>query len=266
MKRFRRSLFTATVWCLAVGAQAGVVVASHDTATLNSASPGLAAFAGNLVRFLDGDGEAGGRVLVFNRLESLGNNANVADTLFARAVAPLGYTVVEAGTATPFTLDALRAFDAVLLAGRLRDPLGVDLKNDTVLQQYVAGGGGVYVAAGAGGFAPNAQAAYWNSFLEAYGLAYEPDLNNRVGLVGGGSGPLFEGVDTLSAGNGQDLRLLGTDAEARLVQLAPSSAVRGLLAVHVDPPPVGALPVPGSLALAVLGLALLRRRPAGGAR
>ena len=238
-------------------AQAGVVVANHDTATLNVASAGVAAFSRNLVQFLDRDGTVGGQVLVFNREESLGNPARIKDTFFAAAIAPLGYTVVAASRATTtFTLDTLQAFDAVLLAGRVVNSLGEDIKDDQVLADYVAGGGGVYIAAGAGGFAPDAQAAYWNSFLDDFGIAYEPTFNNRVGvdLVTGGEGPLFAGVVSLSAGNGQDLRLHDPrDPDAVLVQRVPGATMRGLTAVHLDAAPV-AVSAPTSVLLAGLGL------------
>lgn len=245
----------------APGVQAGALVVSHDSATLNSASPGVARFSQNLVQFLDRDGTPGGRVLVFNRQESLGNNARLEDTLFGSAVAGLGYSLSE-GDANRFTLDQLDDFDAVLFAGRIRDSQGRDAKDDDVIVQYLAGGGGVYIAFGTP-IDPVVEAAYWNSLLDDYGIAAVGSLNNRVGLVGGGSGPLFAGVDSLFAGNGQDLRLTGGNPLARIDQLAPGSATLGLVASIEIPAPVVAVPEPGGLALAGLALLSLAARRRG---
>lgn len=254
-----RLIAALSLLALPAAAEAGAIVVNHDTATLNTPSAGVAQFSRNLVRFLDADPAPGGRVLVFNRAESLGNPADLADTFFVQAVGSLGYQVSVASQADPFSLATLAAYDIVLLAGRIRDSLGQDIKDDAVLEAYVAQGGGVYIAGGVG-FA--GEADYWNSFLDDYGLAFRPELNNRVGPVGGGSGPLFEGVGMLNAGNGNDIVLTGGNPQARIAQFAPGSTTLGLTASFVSPSLV-AVPEPAALpmllgALGLLGLA--RRR------
>jgi hypothetical protein len=258
-----RRLAAAALVGLAGSAQAGAIVVNHDVETLATASPGVAAFSQNLVRFLDRDGTQGGRILVFNRSLSLGNASDPAATLFGSAVASLGYTLVDANPGGRLTLDMLEAFDALLVAGPLLDTNRQDAKDDAVLQQYLAGGGGIYIAGGFGGlpFPRGGEAVYWNSFLDDYGIAFEPQNNNRFGLQPPGQGPLFDGVGALNAQNGRDLRLTGQGQfapdRARIEQFAPGSAELGLTASWTSPPPVNAVPEPASLLLAGLGVMLL---------
>jgi hypothetical protein len=253
----RPALALLGLLALPAGAQAGAIVVNHDSATLNTPSPGVARFSQNLVRFLDSNPAPGGRVLVFNRAESLGNQANLADTFFGAAVSAIGYDITVADAAAPFSLATLAPFDVVLLAGPLRDALGNDIKDDAVLDAYVARGGGVYIAGGAAGFGTEAgEARYWNSFLDDYGLAFAPVNNNRFGLLGGGTGPLFDGVGLLNAGNGRDILLTGTNPNAAIVQFAPGSGTLGLTASFVAPQ-LAMVPGPGGLPVLLGALGLL---------
>lgn len=252
-----RALAALLLLALPQAARAGAIVVNHDTATLNTSSAGVARFSQNLVRFLDRDATPGGRVLVFNRTESLGNQANLADTFFVSAVSAIGYDVSVADLSMPFTAAALAPFDVVLLAGPVRNALGQDIKDDAALEAYVAQGGGVYIAGGAGPFGTGpAEANYWNSFLDRYGLAFQPEVNNRFGPVGGGMGPLFEGVGPLNAGNGRDIVRIGADPDAAIVQFAPGSATLGLTATFVTPQPIP-VPAPAGLPLFAGAIGLL---------
>lgn len=252
---------------LAAPAEAGRIVVNHDTATLNTPSPGVARFSQNLVRFLDGDAP-GGSVLVFNRNDSLGGLERLEDLFFVQAVTAIGYTVTIADPNAGLTAATLAAHDAVLLAGPLRDSAGRDIKDDAVLADYVAQGGGLYIAAGTGRFGPAAaEAAYWNSLLAGFGLAFQPEVNNRFGPISGGTGLLFEGVGPLNAGNGQDIVLTGSNSNAAIVQFAPGSATLGLTAAFAGPHAVAVSEPRGlalfGLALSLVGLAARRRSGQG---
>lgn len=265
LRRVLGASFSVLAMAGATPAFAGALVVSHSPNILVPVSVGVtvsdpAPFSRNLVRLLDRDTLTGGRVLVFNPGAFLGNASNIADTPFAQAVAPLGYVLDVATPDTPIDAATLGQYDVVMLSGFLAAGDGSSRKDDSVLAAYVAGGGGLYVAGSNLGFggARGDMASYYNSLLDDFGIAFEAELHNRAGVLGG-MGALFDRGATTGFINGYDLSLTGTEPRASLVQQARGQAAdEGLIAVFEAPDrPVAQVSAPGGLALTALGLALL---------
>ncbi len=274
-------------------AHAGRIVVNHDEWTLSdigytqAGGSNADTFVQNLLGFLDGNG-AGGHVLVYS------DNFGLTGSRFRTSMDGAGYSVtIDTGIA--FDLPTLQGYDAIFLAG------SGHAKDDTVLADYVNGGGGVYVAAGTGiGGAP-AEAAVWNGFLSGFGLGFGPAYNDVHGTLAPGSDHLlFVGVEQLYFRNGNSVL---ADAAVAGAGIRMSNLVgTGLIAVYdsgdpstgggspddppgdggqpgdngapgdvgvpgADLPPASAVPLPGTLALLSLGLAVIAgSRTRGGAR
>mgnify|MGYP001110546770 FL=1 len=283
---------------LASQAHAGRIVINNDEWTLSdvgytqAGSSNADAFVQNLLGFLDGNG-AGGHVLVYS------DNFGLTGSRFRTSVDGAGYSVtVDTGIA--FDLPTLQAYDAVFLAG------SGHAKDDTVLADYVNGGGGVYIAAGTGVGGAAGEAAAWNGFLPGFGLGFGPAYNDVHGTLAPGSDHLlFVGVEQLYFRNGNSVL---ADAAVASAGIRMSNLVgTGLIAVYDsgdpstggaapdDPPgaggqpgdggsgdgdgpgdsggpdgglpPASAVPLPGTLTLLGLGLAgIAGSRTRGGAR
>jgi hypothetical protein len=177
------------------------------------------------------------------------NNFGLTGTDLHNTMTGAGYTWT-ASTAGTFDLPTLKAYDAIFLGGYAPDPAPA-----AVLTAYVNQGGNVYVFGGAGlpggGGAP-AEAAYWNQFLNAFGLAFQPNYNTgNLDLPISSGHPIFANVDHLYQNGGSGIR-----------DLDPSSSDNEVLVTHDG---IGQyavyVPEPGSLSLLLLGgLGLLRRR------
>jgi PEP-CTERM motif len=137
------------------------------------------------------------------------------------------------------------------------------------LLRYVNAGGNVYLAAGTGSFAggPAAEAAFWDPFLNAFGLGLGTPYNAMSGVVSiSSTHPIFDGVGGVVTGlyqnNGNDS--LDIDALDARGQVLVTSSGHDLYAVY-DSGPLAA-PEPSILLLLGSGIAGAFRfaRPRGG--
>jgi hypothetical protein len=238
-----RSAALAAVLTLVAGAaQAGPIVVNNDEWSVSdfgftqAGATNARAFSQNLASFLDTDGVAGGNVLIFS------SNFGLTGQSFSGALTAAGYAPTTS-TAISFDLPTLMTFDVIFLAG----PAPVDF---AVLSSYVSGGGGVYIAAGTAGFGgPATEAAFWNPFLNTFGLQFadiwDPSTLGLIDPVQSGH-PLFAGVEQLYYDFGNPV--LGTALEFN------TSGV-GLIGIFNDVP--SAVPEPDSVTLVLLGLGAL---------
>jgi hypothetical protein len=108
------------------------------------------------------------------------------------------------GFGPTFDLPTLLSYDGIFLAGQ-----GAAL-DTSVLIAYVNAGGNVYLAGGTGNFGGAAgEAAFWNPFLNAFGLGFGSPYNGVFGVVPiSSSHPIFNGpggaVTGLYENNGND--------------------------------------------------------------
>lgn len=200
----------------------------------------------------------------------LGNSFHLGNTAFAAALAGAGHAYVRSEQPT-FTLEELQAYDGVFIGAR---PLGEDPGNLVALEQYVAGGGGVYIFGGTNFYGSiAADSAVLNAFLDGFGLAFATEMTIYAGTYGvsGGHG-ILAGVQELYCDNGTILTDLdpgslqneiveptfgGTvavfDGEAAVSvpeTAAPSAALRawpnpaeGAVRLSLSPGTVGPVPV-----------------------
>jgi hypothetical protein len=137
--------------------------------------------------------------------------------------------------------------------GLLALPPTVD---QTVLINYVNAGGNVYLSGGTGVGGPVAEAAAWNTFLNAFGLSYAQAYNGISGSVPIASAhQVLSGVATLYQNNGNTISLFGANPNAQIIA---SSQGQGLYAVYEK----RAVPEPSSLLLVGAALAGLARHRA----
>ncbi len=198
-------LFATLIWAPVL--KAGEIFVSNDEwmftdAYLNSASNNDAVFAQNIAGWLTG---GSGKILIDSSNFGLNGSALNSELTL------LGYNVTEApGTAS------FAGYNAVFVAG---DPVG-----NTALINYVKAGGSVFLEAGTGNGGASAEAAQWNTFLNAFGLNLVP-VYNGVGAgsepggdinvsafqtQGGYSSALFGGVNNVYIWNGNDVSLSGS--------------------------------------------------------
>lgn len=252
MRRSRVLSFGAVVLALSFApmAEAGRIVLANDEWTLSDFGPAFTApndagtFALNVRTWFTG---SSGDILAFS------NNFGLTGASLAAVMTSGGNHTWTVDTSAA-SWSNLSTYDAVFLGG-------FQVPNVSDLIAYVNGGGNVYLMAGTGGCcftSAAAEAAYWNTFLNAFGLAYGPSYN----LVGGNipissSHPIFAGVDSLYQDNGNDtLDILPLDPNG--VVLVTNAAGHGLYAVFES----AAVPEPGTVILVGAGLAALglRRR------
>ena len=151
-----------------------------------SQAPATPQYVANVCDWFTGGGH--GKFLAYS------TNFGLAGAVLAQQMADLGHEWTVS-TSLPFTLETLQQYDAVFLAG--------DAVDQQVLIDYIHGGGNVYVAAGTGWGGAAVEAANWNTFLGAFGLAYLPAYNGIGGVFPTVSThPVFAGVPALYSNNG----------------------------------------------------------------
>ena len=125
------------------------------------------------------------------------NNFGLNGAMLRNRMAALGHTYTVS-TSGPLTLARMQQYDAIFLGGYYSGFTQADLI------AYVQGGGNVYIAAGTGAGGAAAEAAAWNTFLDAFGLRFAPAYNGVGGVYNPSAipHPVFSGVTQLYANNG----------------------------------------------------------------
>jgi len=224
--------------------QAGKIVLMNDEWMLSYAGfvapndPGQ--FALNVANWFTGNS---GNFLVYS------NNFGLTGASLAGVMTGAGYGW-NVSMVQPQTLATLQGYDAVFLAG--------DAFDNSVLIDYVNGGGNVFLEGGTGVGGSVAEANRWNTFLNAFGLGFGTAYNGIGGDIAiNSTHPIFDGLDHLYQNNGNDTLDIGLlDPRA---QVLVSLDGHGLYAVYESV----SVPEPGTLLLlggAMLGLFGLRRK------
>lgn len=249
MKRFLIFIATALFAILANTALAGRIVVNHDEWTLSnpgfSLSPDASIFADNVAQFFTGGGAG--------TFHAYSTNFGLNESSLAAALSGAGHTYTT-GTGPSFDLAGLQAFDGIFVAG---PAAGLDT---AVLADYVNAGGSVYLAGGTGSFgSPLAEANFWNSFLNLFGMEFETTFNRLGGSFNVQAEPhaIFNNVDTLYENNGNTV--------LELAAINPNTNIYfdGRYAVYDDTISPPAVPVPAAFWLfgtALIGLVGFNKR------
>jgi hypothetical protein len=220
-----------------------IVVFADEWQTSVVAAQAGNAGAANVTRLIQNIGGyfGGGSLLVFS------DNFGLTDPTFAAAMSGAGYTTTFDTNPASFTLGNLNNYSAVFLAGAQAG------YNAATLAQYVNGGGDVYIAAGtADGPFGGAENAYWNPFLNLFGLNLGPDYNGIAGTFAvSSSHPVLAGVTALYNNNGNTVSLFGAVPGSSVIYTVPGGN-QGLIGVYD-----GAVPEPGTWVLLSSGLVCL---------
>lgn len=240
-----RQIFLVSLVCLAVTASlsAGTIVVSNDEWMFTDSKIGLdndTQFAMNVANFVTG---GSGNILILS-----GNFGLTGGTLHG-VFTGQGYGV----TTTATNPGSFAGYAAVFLAANVAN----DAALTTQLTSYVNGGGNVFLEGGTGccGGA-GGEAAYWNPFLNNFGLSFASVYNGVNGDINvsafqsqGPFGPtLFAGINTVYMNNGNNVSISGGGPN---VQIFSDARQNGLFGVYSTT----AVPEPSSLMFLGTGLA-----------
>lgn len=228
-------------------AHAGKIVLANDEWTLSNTGysgpndPGT--FATNIATWFTGGGAG--------NFHAYSTNFGLTSSSLSSTMTGAGNTWTT-GTGISFDLATLSAYDGIFLSGNAAD--------NNVLIQYVNAGGNVYLAGGTGWGGAAAEAAQWNTFLNAFGLGFGSSYNGVCcNIPISNAHPIFTGVDSLYQNNGNDaLDINVLDPNAVVLV---SYNTHGLYAIYDSGST--SVPVPATLALFGLGmisLAAVRRK------
>lgn len=193
---------------------AGKIVLANDEWTLSNtgftnAPTSTTDFVENVTAWFGGGG--GGTFHAFS------TNFGLTGTFLDTAMSNAGHTYTT-GFGPSFDLATLLTYDGIFLAGA-----GAPL-DTSVLIDYVNAGGNVYLAGGTANFGGAAgEAAFWNPFLNAFGLGFGSPYNGVLAVVPiSSSHPIFDGsggvVTGLFQNNGNDaLDIDITDARGQVL-------------------------------------------------
>lgn len=244
MKIFSKVLFLFFV-CLAATASlsAGTIVVSNDEWMFSDSKIGVdndTQFAKNVANFVAG---GSGNILI------LSGNFGLTGSTLHTILTGEGYGVTTVAT----NPGSFAGYAAVFLAANVANDAGLA----TQLTSYVNGGGNVFLEGGTGccGGA-GGEAAYWNPFLNNFGLSFASVYNGVSGDINvsafqsqGPSGPaLFAGVNTVYMNNGNNVSISGGGPN---VQIFSDGSQNGLFGVYSTT----AVPEPSSLMFFGTGLA-----------
>lgn len=233
---------------LSTFASPGKILLMNDEWTLSDAGYSQSANAGqfalNIGNWATGGGT--GNFLAYSTNFGL-TGSNLSSTMIG---AGNSWTV---GTGVTFDLPTLSNYDAIFLAGNVAD--------NQVLINYVNAGGTVILEGGTGWGGAAAEAAQWNTFLNAFGLGFGTSYNGVGGNIAiNNSHVLFQGINTLYQDNGNDaLDINVSDPNAKVLV---SQSGHGLYAVYEQagdrvPDTSSTL---GLLGCAMIAIAFFRRR------
>lgn len=245
------AVLTVALCTLTTNAHAGKIVVSNDEFSLSNAGFDApndpAQFSQNIANWFTGGGP--GNFLAYTSPSPLAynNNFGLTGSMLANAMTTAGnaWTVSIA----PVDLATLLSYDGLFLAG---DPL-----DNALLISYVNAGGNVYLVGGTGWGGPVDEAARWNTFLNAFGLAFSSSYNDVIANIEiSDPHPIFAGVDHLLQVVGNDvIDTLPGDSHG---QVLVSSNGHGLYAVYDSND--ASVPEPGALLLVSTAFVLLTLR------
>jgi hypothetical protein len=155
------------------------------------------------------------------------NNFGLNESDQVTAVTAGGHTITIS-TAMAFTAANLSAYDAVFLAGNTPG------FNTAEAAAYVNAGGNIYIAAGTSqGFDAASEAAFWNPFLNLFGMQLAPVYNHILGVLPvSSSHPLLAGVTQFYQNNGNSVSLFGLNPSTSIIL---SQGDQGLIGVYAPP-------------------------------